>query len=403
MSEEKREISFQELVRTLIEHRKWIVSKGDEGQRADLGNVRMDPRKINLRMVFLPGANFTAADFQGANLRGANLHGAYFGGANFHGAYLGGANLHGANLGGANLHGAYLSLADLRGADLHGTYLSMADLHDANLHGVNLHEANLHGANLQGAYLGEAILHRANLQGANLQGVNLCWASLYLANLQGANLYEANLQGADFHWASLYLANLHRANLHRANLQGASLFQANLYGADLSAANLEAADVTNIKYDKKVRFHGIRIDGCYGNAQFKRHAQDQDWLKGFLDTRETRRQKAWAWFWKESCDYGRSFGRWALLSSLLAIFFGSLFYILGPKAFDIAHLPKYPSPWGLGSMLYYSVVTFTTLGFGDVVPKTIPAAILVMIEVIIGYIMLGGLISILANKLARRS
>jgi hypothetical protein len=49
------------------------------------------------------------------------------------------------------------------------------------------------------------------------------------------------------------------------------------------------------------------------------------------------------------------------------------------------------------------VVTFTTLGFGDIKPVTNEAAWWVMAEVIAGYIMLGGLISILANKLARRS
>jgi hypothetical protein len=54
-------------------------------------------------------------------------------------------------------------------------------------------------------------------------------------------------------------------------------------------------------------------------------------------------------------------------------------------------------------MIYYSVVTFTTLGFGDIVPKTNLAALLVMAEVILGYVMLGGLISIFATKLARRS
>jgi hypothetical protein len=54
-------------------------------------------------------------------------------------------------------------------------------------------------------------------------------------------------------------------------------------------------------------------------------------------------------------------------------------------------------------MLYYSGVTFTTLGFGDINPRTELAAGLVMTEVTMGYIMLGGLISILANKLGRRS
>lgn len=54
--------------------------------------------------------------------------------------------------------------------------------------------------------------------------------------------------------------------------------------------------------------------------------------------------------------------------------------------------------------MYYSVVTFTTLGFGDIVPiGHFWARFFVVLEVILGYIMLGGLISIFANKLARRS
>ena len=56
-------------------------------------------------------------------------------------------------------------------------------------------------------------------------------------------------------------------------------------------------------------------------------------------------------------------------------------------------------------VFYFSVVTFTTLGFGDVTPiagNWVPQAV-IMTEVIFGYVMLGGLISIFANKLARRA
>ena len=54
---------------------------------------------------------------------------------------------------------------------------------------------------------------------------------------------------------------------------------------------------------------------------------------------------------------------------------------------------------------YYSIVTFTTLGFGDVTPQPTEwlMQLYLTIEVILGYIMLGGLISILATKLARRA
>ena len=58
--------------------------------------------------------------------------------------------------------------------------------------------------------------------------------------------------------------------------------------------------------------------------------------------------------------------------------------------------------------IYHRIVSSETairiaLGFGDIVPLTNPARLAVGIEVVLGYIMLGGLISIFANKFARRS
>ena len=51
---------------------------------------------------------------------------------------------------------------------------------------------------------------------------------------------------------------------------------------------------------------------------------------------------------------------------------------------------------------YYSIVTYTTLGFGDVIPCTKIGQIIVVAEVIFGYLTLGLRVSILANKVARR-
>ena len=52
---------------------------------------------------------------------------------------------------------------------------------------------------------------------------------------------------------------------------------------------------------------------------------------------------------------------------------------------------------------YYSIVTYTTLGFGDVTPITTTGQMVVTAEVILGYLTLGLLVSILANKVARRA
>ena len=52
---------------------------------------------------------------------------------------------------------------------------------------------------------------------------------------------------------------------------------------------------------------------------------------------------------------------------------------------------------------YFSIVTFTTLGFGDITPTNRAGEIWLVLEVLLGYVMLGGLIAIFANKFARRS
>jgi hypothetical protein len=82
----------------------------------------------------------------------------------------------------------------------------------------------------------------------------------------------------------------------------------------------------------------------------------------------------------------------------MVFFFAVVYIFFIPHAFEIPH----PGPKAV-SFLYFSFVTFTTLGFGDITPIKWYAQIIVTIEVILGYGMLGGLISILANKLARRS
>ncbi len=73
---------------------------------------------------------------------------------------------------------------------------------------------------------------------------------------------------------------------------------------------------------------------------------------------------------------------------------------MGPGAFNVSNDGLNDFSWP--TMVYYSVVTFTPLGFGDVVPKTLGAACWVMAEVITGYIMLGSLISIFTTELVPR-
>ena len=122
------------------------------------------------------------------------------------------------------------------------------------------------------------------------------------------------------------------------------------------------------------------------------------------------------WLWWLFANCGRSFLRWAIWCFIFAFIFGFIFSditvpdwlplwtqdILTSMNPKIEISPIYRSPTWY-TPFYFSIVTFTTLGFGDVTPLNLWGEIWLTLEVILGYVMLGGLISILANKLARRS
>jgi uncharacterized protein YjbI with pentapeptide repeats len=227
----------------------------------------------------------------------------------------------------------------------------------------------------------KADLRFFDLQQANLEKADLRGASLYMAGLQGSNLSYTNFQ---------------RAILFGAYLDGAYLFGTDLRGANLGNTSFEKAKVSNVKYNRSTQCLGIDVTHIKGSQIFVRFAKDQDYLEEMRTTAWGRVKYS---FWNVLADCGRSIWGWALWSFFLAFVFAIKFFSLGPDAFT-THEPLGHS---FDTMLYYSVVTFTTLGFGDIIPNTVEASRWVMAEVILGYVMLGGLISILANKIARRS
>ena len=144
------------------------------------------------------------------------------------------------------------------------------------------------------------------------------------------------------------------------------------------------------------------------NPFFKRYVADQQFIRAFKE-----KNPFWALVWRWSSDYGRSLALWALWSMLIALSF-SFVYLPAPAWYPewlqnmMPHFHQVigseaNEAFNFWKSFYFSIVTFTTLGFGDVVADNTAARILVTLEVIFGYVMLGGLISIFANKLASRS
>lgn len=304
------------------------------------------------------------------------------------------------------LHEVEFADKDLAGRDLAGLDFSRSDFYRARLSAANLKksvfsDAELTQAKMAGAALYKADLRRAFVQEADLSGADLSASDCRHADFRGADLSGADLSGAD----------LRGCDFSHCNLSGANLSQANVIGAKFHFTQLANANVTHLKYgtfkDMVGYYYGVRsVDTTFGNALFVRDAKDQDYIdtlyQAILDKPGIVRHldlllfRAWGLI-----DHGRSLLKVSFYASIIAMVYGT-FYLLD-MAFEWQIMDYSSSANTWFTPFYYSVVTYTTLGFGDVTANSLLGEILVISEVIVGYFTLGLLLAILANTIARRS
>ena len=305
---------------------------------------------------------------------------------------------------GVELADALAAESDLTGIDLTG-----ANLNDADLSGLKMFKAKLRGASLRNANLSGAELSGADLEGADLEHVQMVGTGLGMANLKKTKAFNADFTDATLTGADLSGADFGCAKLIGTRLREASLASTDFRSADLRRAELSLCRATNACFDdadlrgarlravsdfRSAQWYGadIRDINFAGAYQLRRHVIDENYLREFRES--GRLQRGLYRLWWLSSDCGRSLGRWTLVILAVAAVFTGLFATVGVRISN--HDP------GIVTDVYYSVVTLTTLGYGDIVPNSTLGQIVVIIEVCIGYMMLGGLISIFANKLARR-
>ncbi len=308
-----------------------------------------------------------------------------------------------------DLRGAPLLRADLRGVMLSGVDLSGADLSEADLSDAVLMGASLSDATLYRARLDRAELARADLAGANLAGASCVRAGFGGAELSGACLTELEGEGASFTAADLSGVDLRAARLGAARFRGAILRGVDATRVDLRAADLEDARVDGATFNdadlRESKLLGIRgfESGSWlgtdlrdvnfvGAYLFRRFVNDQNYLAEFRGRGPLERAMYYVWWLTSDC--GRSVLRWGACTAMICLAFGFAYNFV---ALDYGDHETWLSPY------YFSVVTLTTLGYGDVLPGSVVAQFLCVAEVICGYVMLGGMLAIFSNKLARRA
>lgn len=328
-------------------------------------------------------------------------------------------------LGNFNLKKANFREVHLEGAIIRGTHLDGADLSMAHLEGVRFWNVNLEGVKLSEAHLQGADFQESHLEGAYLGG----------AHLEGASLMETHLEGA-----SLWGAHLERADFTKAHLEGAVFIKAHLEGTDLSIASLQATNFSYAIVDSQTLiwnpevnkwqgkpdgpsytdFEGIGLDSVRISPGLKqlleynlRRSNWQSWyqfpvpsqlLQGRLSYILFKIKSFPGWLWRNSLvrpfwwlsDYGFSTMRIIACFFELALAFAVMYWLYPGMIAGLA------DPQANGFLfwraLYFSIVTMTTLGFGDMHanPDSFWGHTLLMLQVLLGYLMLAALVTRLA-------
>jgi len=268
---------------------------------------------------------------------------------------------------------------DLRGIDLKGIILNKA-IFTLNLRRLK-RDNPLRGANLKGVHL-----EGANLRSAHLEEADLSDAYLESANLGGTHLEEANLSGT--HLRSSYLGGAH--------LQGAILlcaeFSANTGLEDVDWGNYILGDeswgfdsAVAVYRQLKVWYTNAGIHDTAAKFYYREKEANRKALK--LLSRQWNHRLALE-FVRAFFGYGEHWER--ILVWSLAIIFGlGVLYRFGELTIPYA--------------IYYSVVSFTALGYGKWVDITPPGWVQALgaVESAIGVLMMAFLLVTFVRKWTR--
>lgn len=427
-------------------------------RRANLDKASLEG--INLTGADLRVADFAYAILKGANLTETALRNANFTHANLSAADLTNADLRGADLSEARLKKAVLVNANLSVGtpdgivnDAKSDYLEWGFIETKN---VNLSHANLDFADLTDADLESANLTEATARAANLSNTNLEATTLTRANFGKALLVEANLESSD-----LTEVSFHGAVLTRSNLRNTELSSVNLRGCNLKGVAVDYARLDDIEIDEGTRFGDRSRWEADADAKSKQAIPYLPWRFGpfrtfgrpFTDPddleqaelqyratqrvlrendlrelpelavreKHARRKRAlaerdyWTWiklaFYRWPLGYGERVRNVIGTSAVTIVGFGAVYPFVGgmeassqpttPYAFgNLLPLPSW-LPEGaeiLGANLYFSAVTFTTLGYGDIQPATPAAQFLASVESLIGALLMAFLVFVLGRR-----
>ena len=264
-------------------------------------------------------------------------------------------------------------------------------------------------------------LSLANLENINLvnkghhEGFKLNDCDFYKANFSNSHCFKV-----DFSGSSLMKANFSNANLHFANLQNCNLL----------GTNFEHARLENVIWDKDILQERLANKSTDIQEKLDYYQQAEEIYRNLRRTCESDGlfETAGSFFQKEmkmrrkqmplyslkrliskivefSCGYGERPFRIVVISALVILLFTFIFFFSGLNYNDETIIFSTSNTLSLNiqhllNSLYFSVVTFTTLGYGDILPIGI-SKFFAGVEALLGGFILALFVVVFVKKMTR--
>ena len=267
--------------------------------------------------------------------------------------------------------------------------------------------------------------------------------TLVSADLTGATCVDVDFTGADLRWARFSDADLARATFERADLEDAMFVRADLRDADFTDARLyrsvfaDARITPGTSFDERLTYEeemratdddrtaiecGEAAAWTYQRLQsvLDENAIPRQSRRYYLRSREVRRRIAWVkgnYVHALKLEGSRlvmhhGVSPWRVLgvSALVVLVSAALYPLTGgiqetAGEESITYFVRDPtSPvlwyltWVYTKSLYFSVVTFATLGYGDIQPVGEWARAIASAETILGSLLIALLVFVLTRS-----
>lgn len=317
----------------------------------------------------------------------------------------------------------HLIEVNLQRADFRDAVFTRATVHDCHLEFTDFRGVNtlLDAADMRGTHFDGALLQNTNCTGADFRD-----AIFFDADMVGAMLKDTQLFSARFNNTRLRkesFCNFDDTKEKNISTKDERVEEDNLSGP-LKATVVYSALKNNFKtigsfederwaYRKERVFERIRL---YEFARTGKKIYDKIAMERWRDVDkekifESRPRSLLKWLWinvERTLGYGVSAKPILIISAIVILicplfygYFGYSYNGTTYKCFTCSSCNEWQCFWDcIGNALYFSVVTFTTLGYGDVQPFEY-SKIVASFEALTGLVFMALSVSILARNIFR--